>query len=46
MLASFFEEKVKKICDELEAAQQDEEGYATAHDDAPVSRLNVPTYLC
>ena len=39
MLASFFEEKVKKIRDELEAAQQDEERYATAHDDAPVFRL-------
>ena len=26
MLAAFFEEKVKKIRDELEAAQQDEEG--------------------
>ena len=39
MLVSFFEENVKKICDELEAAQHDKEGYATAHDDAPVSRL-------
>ena len=37
--AAFFEEKIRKIRDELEAAQKDEEKFTTALDDAPVPNL-------